>query len=708
MKFYPLLVVLLLINQLSFSQTSKFQPKDTTDSNSIVRRVHRIKELEVRTNMSVANIKSGSSGINIDISELKKLPNIIGDADPFKSLQYMGGISQAGDASANMTVRGGNNDQNLVLLNGCVIQNPTHVLGLFSVFNPDLIDQMKYIKTGIPAEYGGRLSSVVDIKNFSNIPGKLQIDGSAGLIASRLSVRMPLNKKLSLYASQRGSYIGSFVIPMLVKFGIDNRLAQNNFEFSDTNAGINYVLSPDTKISAHFYSGNDRISVSQNLKYSIDDNSSKWGNKALGVQLNHIFSDRFSMVHYLNATEFFLNSKVNWLTNNYLLNSHNKAIHLKSDFVYILKQHALKAGLETSVNQILPAKITQSETTNSETAGILYKNQDFACYIRDEWETGNLVMNFGLRANYQFINPDSTPLSANFPVRNHGIYGGIEPRLFSRWLVSKNSSLKFSASKHYQHLNRVQVVNFGVPLEIIIPASAIGKSASLWHFSGGYFQNLYENKWEMSAEIYYKSFSNLLEYGGTLNDLFSEQQLIDRVYSGKGRAYGAEFMLKKNEGRFTGWLNYTLGWNYRQFDDINQGKAYLATNDRRHDLSVIGMYQLTNKISLSATFVYASGSRLNLPRSWFILDNKVVLEYGKFNSFQMPDYHRLDISMNYKLKPFLRINSELNFAVYNLYNRANPFQVYFSTLSAKNTYDYKIKMSYLIPVLPSISWVFHY
>lgn len=703
------LFIFALIFPFAFSQQKHFLIKDTTDSNSIVNKVQTIRELEVRSKMATANIKSGSGGLIIDVAELRKLPNIVGDADPFKALQYLGGISQAGDASANMNVRGGNNDQNLVILNGCIIQNPTHVLGLFSVFNPDLIDLMRFYKTGIPAEYGGRLSSVIDIKNFSKIPHRVQVDGSVGLISLRLALKLPLSDKFSLYASQRGSYIGAFVIPMLIKAGVNEKLAQNNFEFSDTNVGFNYTISPATKLSGHFYTGNDRISISQSVKFSIDDNLSRWGNRVLGLQLNHIFSEKFSMAHNLNATEFYLQSKVNWLTINYSLNSLNRMLNYKSDFIYLLNRHTLKTGLEVSYNQTLPAKITQSDNTlalplQSE---LLFRNSDLTLYMRDEWEQGNLLLNIGLRAALHIPSTFNETLESLQAIKPD-LYGGLEPRFFARWLFDKQSSVKLSATRHFQYLSRVPVVNFGVPLEILVPVSAVGKQSSLWHFSGGYFRNIFENKWELSAEMYYKSFSNLLEFGGNLNDLFSEQQLLTKMYTGKGWAYGAEFLAKKNTGRFTGWLAYTLGWNYRQFDNINSGRPYLATNDRRHDFSMIGMYQLSDRINFSATFVYATGSRLNLPRSWFVVDNKVVLEYSGYNSFQMPAYNRFDIAMNYKLKPFYNINSELNFAIYNLYNRANPFQVYYSTSNVANSMDFKIKMTYLIPILPSLSWTFHF
>jgi hypothetical protein len=706
MKRVGILFGLFCFINIIFAQQKQVLIKDTTDSNSIVNKVQTIKELEVRSKMAAANIKLGSGGLVIDVAELRKLPNIVGDADPFKALQYMGGISQAGDASANMNVRGGNNDQNLILLNGCNIQNPTHVLGLFSVFNPDLMDQMRFYKTGIPAEYGGRLSSVIDVKNFSNIPDKVHIDGGVGLISSRLALKVPLSDKFSLYASQRGSYIGAFVVPMLIKAGINEKLAQNDFEFSDTNVGFNYRITSRTKLSGHFYSGNDRISITENAKFALDNNKSEWGNRVAGIQLQHIFSERFSMVHALNSSEFYMRSGVSWLANNYSLRSNNSALSYKSDFVYQFNNHTIKSGIEASFNKTLPAFIRLSTVdSSSEIPTNINKSVEMAVYMRDEIEYDNLLVNVGLRAGLQqqIQNGEvNNVLSNNIPK-----YTGLEPRLFSRWLINEQSSVKASASRHIQYFSRVPVLNFGVPLEIFVPASTSIKPASVWHFSGGYFRNFNNNSYECSAELYFKSFRNLIEFGGNMNDLFAADKIMEVMYQGKGWAYGAEFMVRKNVGNLTGWINYTLGWNYRQFDQINDGIAFAATTDRRHDLTAVLMYKLNNKWSISATYSYATGSRLNLPRSWFVIDNKVVLEYSKYNAFSMPDYHRLDVSANYKLKPFWNVKSELNFSVYNVYNRANPFQVYFQTTNIANSMDFKIKMSYLLPILPSISWTFH-
>ncbi len=711
MKHILFALAAIFVTLITYAQQTYHILKDTTDSNSIVLKTQQIKEVDVRSRYPLSKIKSVSSGISVDVNELKKIPNLMGDSDPFKALQYMGGISQAGEASANINVRGGDNDQNLILLNGSQVESPTHILGLFSIFNPELIDQMRYYKSGIPAEYGGRLSSVIDIRNNVQTPDKTEIAGNLGILASRISVKTSINKDVAVYAALRMSYLGAVVMPALVCLGIDPKLAQNNFEFYDTNLGFNYKLSAATRLSGHFYAGNDRLEVSSNSKFAIEDNTSSWGNRVGGVQLSHVFTPLFSMIHSFNVSNFNMATSLNWLNAPYNVNSDRTTYNYKSDFILIANNHNFKTGFDFMVANLLPFAFNK-ETNDTLNFSLKYNQfTNIALYFRDEWEKGPLLINAGIRAGVHLKHPDrlyNTSMRIKDLMSTEKLYTAIEPRFFSRLMLNEVSSLKVSATKHFQFSNRVQLINLGLPVEIFVSASEHIKPASLWHFSGGYFRSLNDNKWEFSVEAYYKTFSNLLEYGGKLNDLMTEDNVETLLFRGRGYAYGSEFMLRKNFGNFTGWFNYTLGWNFRQFDDINNGLPYLATNDRRHDMSLIGIYQVNDKLTLNATYVYATGSRLNLPRSWYIVDGNVVLEYSKHNSFVMPDYHRLDLSLVYKLPVWNKLHSELNFSLYNVYNRANPFMVYYKTVADEGNFDYQIKMHYLIPILPSLSWTFRF
>ena len=696
--------------QYAVSQ-EKNKLKTDSLSSSISKKIVDIQEVEVIGRLKDANIKSGSTGLNIDVKELKSLPRFIGETDPYKALQYMGGVSQAGEANSGLYVRGGNNDQNLILLNGTMIQNPTHVLGMFSVFNPDLISQMHFVKSGMSAEYGGRLSSIVDISTTTTIPENTDIKGSIGLISSRLSAQIPLSSKFSIYASWRGSYISSTVLPVLALLGTDSLLTQNRYEFWDVNAGFTYKLSPHTKLTGHFYTGNDEINIGTLKNLYLHANSTIWGNTAAGLQLKTIFNENWSMNHQLNYSKFQIQSALDWsssILKPTTIQSQFQNITYKNDFFYSNGLHSFKFGTELSNNSAIPNFISSDSVSSLKINAIHYSinSTQLALYFRDEWNWNQFQFNLGLRANlYAHIGPytdyqnvGNTIYSTNSIIKT---YSGLEPRFFSRYLIDSQSSIKLSATRHYQFLNQIPVFSIGIPTDLQIPASLYVKPQASWHFSGGYFRNFNENDWEFSVELYYKTLENLLEFKNSIANTFANGVFEKDLLVGNGWTYGSELKVRKNYGKFTGWISYNLGWSYRKFDGINNGVPFLAQNDRRHDLSIIGMYQLNNRLSFSTVFVYATGNRLNLPVSWFIIDNKYVLEYGKYNAFEMPAYHRLDVSANYKLKKWHNIDSELNFSIYNVYNRANPFQVNFSASIQR------IKMTYLLPIIPSVSWTFH-
>ncbi|MDD3320585.1 MAG: TonB-dependent receptor plug domain-containing protein [Paludibacter sp.] len=710
MRKIVLFYFLLATAQIAVAQEKHVLITDTADSKSITKNVFDIEEVQVTAKLSDANLKSGSTGLLIDVKQLKQLPKLIGESDPYKALQYMGGVSQAGEANSGLYVRGGNNDQNLILFNGSMIQNPTHVLGMFSVFNPDLIGEMRFIKSGMPAEYGGRLSSIVEINTDNSIPDSLKIKGSVGLISSRISTQIPIERKISIYASWRGSYISSIILPLLSKVGIDSLLTQNKYEFWDANAGFIYNISQKTRLTGSFYIGKDDFRAGELKQVNLSSNYTFWQNTTAGIQLNHIFNEKWSMNHQLNYSEFQIQTTLDWYNSKQSIKSQLKNINYKSDFFNIINNnHKLKFGVEISYYNALPNHFTSDSIVSSDvnTDYNYIHSTQITFYGRDEWTWRNWQFNLGLRTNlYAHIGPytDFNEIADIIYNKNKIIktYSGIEPRFFSRYLINSKSSIKVSATNHIQYLNQIPIFSIGIPMDLQIPASLFVKPQESWHFSGGYFRNLDDNNWEISIEVYYKNFKNLLEFNNGENGTFSNGMYENSLQSGTGWTYGSEWKLSKNYGKLTGWISYNLAWNYRQFSEINNGLPFLDRNDRRHDLSVVGMYEIDKKWHLSAVFVYATGSRLNLPLSWFIIDNKYVLEYGKYNAFVMPAYHRLDVSLNYKLKPWHGINSELDFSIYNLYNRYNPYQIYF------NPANQKIMMSYLLPIIPSISWNFKF
>ena len=667
----------------------------------------QLNSVTVSSKLKDANIKSGSTGISIDIDDIKLLPKIIGDADPFKALQYISGVSQTGEAKSGLFVRGGNNDQNLILFNGIQIQNPTHILGLFSSFNPELTEQITFIKAGIPAEYGGCLSSVLDISTSLNIPEKFTLDGSIGLISSRFTIKVPIAKKISFYAAARSSYINLIIMPFLEKIGIDKDITSNKYGFYDINAGFNYKVNSKNIVSGHFYFNTDYLKMVNIRNLYLGNSKMQWSNLGFSLQHTSAFSDSFLFHQQFSLSNF--NMDLKWADLLIGTTSKYNSTVYKADFTNLYRLHNFKYGVECSYNMSFPNFLEAAAVSNVQ--GSSEYNSIYSAFtslfFRDEINFKKLQINVGIRANVYFHLGDYT----DYREGNNNVYYkkgkivkpyfGVEPRLFIRYLLNNVSSVKFSASRNIQFLNQIPTINFGIPADFQMPASLYVKPQASWHFSGGYFHNFKNNMWETSVEAYYKNMENQLEMpNGDFMEIFTKN-VEQTVLSGKGYAYGLELSVKKTEGKITGWLSYNLSWTWRQFREINNGKPFLANNDRRHNASLVLMYKLNEHWDFSAVFVYATGSKMNLPLSWYVLGEKLMLEYGDYNAFELPAYHRLDLSVNYKFKSFRRFSSELNLSVYNVYNRKNPFQVYYNTTDG-------FGMSYLLPIIPYLSYTFHF
>lgn len=687
--------------------------RDSADERSITKQTFQIRELEVKARLADHNIRSGSTGITFEPKLLELLPRVAGESDPFKAIQYLGGVSVTGEANSGLYVRGGNNDQNLILFNGALIQNPNHVLGIFSVFNPDIVESMNFMKAAIPTEYGGRLSAVVDVESKKNIPDSMEVSGNLGFISSKLAVSLPLSRNFAVYASGRTSYLGKTVLPVMTKLGVDSLLTGNSYEFWDLNAGFTLMTKNANRLSGHFYKGKDEIKINQLKKIVLDENNTGWSNTSAGLEYFIRKDEHTSFTQRLNFSKFEISTAMNWYGSDYSIQSDFSQLHYNAGLFKIIRNHKLKAGLDLFLYQSNPHFI------NADSAALysiiskrrsIYATQQ-TIYLRDEWERGPWQFNLGVRLNhYQHFGPYSHWVNDGEKTENTGKnlknYVDFEPRLFARYLLAHNASLKISASRMVQYLNQVPISNFGIPADLNLPAGLYVLPQKSWHFSGGYFVNLWDNDLEFSAEIYYKTLENQLEFTSSLGNLFSEIPLEQNLLKGRGWSYGMDSKLKFSKGNFTSWVNYNPGWSYRQFDQINDGLPYLANNDRRNNLSVVLVYHLNPRLDFSAVFVYADGNRLNLPLSWYVIEKKIIFEYGKYNAFQMPAYHRLDFSANYKLKTKGHLKSELNLSVYNVYNRANPYNVYFNTTDEQGNQTLKLKMAYLLPIIPSLSWKF--
>ena len=685
--------------------------QEATKQDSLEKTTRMIRQVEVNAQSSDDNIRSGSVGSLIDVKEVKLLPKFLGESDPYKSLQYLGGVSQPGEGSGALYVRGGNADQNQVIFNGSTVHTSNHILGIFSIFNSDVVDQMRFVKSGIPAEYGNKLSSVVDINTSTNIPEKTALNGSIGFILSRLAIKIPIKNRFCMYGAVRGSYLSYTVLPMLRQLKIDTAYTNSRYDFYDINTGFIYKYNNRSIFSGHFYTGNDAIQVG-NFKRAVNFNRNvtDWTNLAFSTHFNRIFTATYSMHMQLSYSGFRLMSTLNWLGSFNELQTRKKVLNYRCDFLQLHHGHSIKYGANLDFNYLIPKR-----SFGDSLLPIDYNKQYKVCrnvlgsiYLRDEWSVGDWQYNLGVRLNgYLSMADQNLQNEQSYKLSPTCFRTTIDPRMYVRYRISDDQSLKASIMRMTQFNSQVPVFSMGVPFDVLISANEKIAPLSSWQYSMGYFKNFSNNKFETSVECYYKSMNHLLEYNNSITSSILSNVEDDNLLRGNGWASGAEFTGHYTSGNWSGWITYNLGWTRRQFDGINAGESYFAQNDRRHDLSLALIYKQKQRWSFSALFVYATGSRLNLPVSWYIINNNVIWEYKKYNSFQLPDYHRLDLSATYQLKPIAGIRSEINFSIYNAYNRANPYQVFFSTITSGKAYDFKIKMAYMLPIIPSFSWIFH-
>lgn len=661
-----------------------------------------LNEVEINASRNNDNVQKAKMGvIDIPVQKIKDLPAILGETDVLKVIQLLPGVLSGNEGTTGFFVRGGNSDQNLVQLDEAVVYNPNHLFGLFSTFNTRALNNVTLIKGGFPAQYGGRLSSILDITMKEGNNRHYKVEGGIGLISSQLTVEGPIKKdKASFIISTRRTYLDLLVKPFLPK-GV-----KTSYYFYDVNAKINWAITPKDRFFLSIFTGNDNAAYteSNSINYGI-----KFGNSTATLRWNHLFGQKL-----------FVNTS--FIYNTYLLNlttsqdkyyaqvySGIKDANGKTEFQYFPNsKHLLRFGLNYTYHTFSSAgksaKIPKDQQiTKIESAKIppRYSNE-IAAYINDEYTINRyLSFNGGLRL------PGFLDKSIS--------YYAVEPRATIKVSVDSNSSIKAAYTVMNQFLHIVPSSTASLPFDIWIPSSALTKPERSEQYALGYFRNFKENKYEASFEMYYKTMQNQVAFReGT--QLLEQKNIDSSLVYGKGWSYGAEFFLKKNEGKFTGWLSYTLSWTYQQFDDLNFGKKFPFKYDRRHVLSLVGVYDLNKKWTFSADFVFSTGSAYTLPTGRIGITNGgslydgVYYVYDERNNYRMNIYHRLDIGAThhkdkilFKKYPFV---SEWTFSIYNVYSHRNPYFVYLSVDPVTNTPQ--AKQVSLLPIIPSVSYNFKF
>jgi hypothetical protein len=605
------------------------------------------------------------------------------------------------------------------------------------VFNSDAVKSVNLIKGGMPANFGGRMSSVLEVHMNEGNNKKFHVKGGIGVISSRLTIEGPLVKnKGSFIISARRTYID-----LIMKAAIPDSspFAGSSYYFYDVNAKFNYKIGEKDRILLSGYYGKDVFSF-KDKKGGFGVNM-PWGNGIAALRWNHLFTNKL----FMNVTGTFSDYMFKFGSQQdqfrFELASGIRDIGGKVDFSYFPNsRHRIKWGADYIYHTFTPSSVSaQSDSVVFDTGSPqkLYSHES-AIYALDDFDLNEkLRLNIGLRYSmYQHVGPFTRYIKGDISKPDTAInyskgdvlkfYHGLEPRLSLRWLLDENSSIKAGYSYNYQYVHLTSLSAVSLPTDIWFPSTDKVKPQQGWQGSIGYFRNFKDNKYEFSVEAYYKGMKNLIEYkegalpGDNVND-----NTDNLLVFGKGWAYGIEFFLKKSVGKFTGWIGYTWAKTERKFPDLNNGNVYPAKYDRRHDLSIVGTYKLNERWTFSSAFIYATGNTLTLPTSWYIQDQNLLYNYGARNSTRMAPYHRLDISATLYDKPTKMVTdkatgkemevkknfrSDWTFSVYNVYNRSNPFFLYVDSNGNFSSGDFKItvKQVSLFPIIPSVTWNFQF
>ena len=712
------------ISHIAYSEKSFLLSLDSsiTINVDLVPKTFSNAEVVVYSKKRDANVRNAQMGkVDLTMTQIKNIPAFMGEVDLLKAIQLIPGVRNAGEGNAGFYVRGGGPDQNLILLDDATVYNTGHLFGFFSIFNSDAIKNVSLIKGGMPAQYGGRLSSVVDVAMKDGNMRQLQIDGGVGLIASRFSIQGPLKKdKASFIVSARRTYADALAKPFIKK---TSNFYGSGYYFYDLNAKLNYRFSDKDRLFLSGYFGRDVFDF-VNTKRSFSTNI-PWGNSTASLRWNHVFNRRL----FSNTTLLYNDYKFRFSARQenfeIALSSGIKDGGLKTDFdFYPLPNHKLKFGGMVTFHQFIPNVVSGRQdsvifTPNNE--GTKYAVES-AVYLQDDWEIGERwKINYGLSwSHFTQVGPykkflrdadgnklDSTVYNSLEPVKT---YGGPEPRMTIRYAIDAATSIKASVSRNLQYIHLVSNSGNTLPTDLWVPSTYLVKPQKSWLYALGLFKNFDDNRIEASAEFYYKSMQNQIDYkeGYTpsLNDPESE------FVFGKGWSYGTELFVNKTRGRFTGWFGYTLSWTWRHFKDLNEGMRYPAKYDRRHDLSIVAGYEANKKWKLGAVFVYGTGNAMTLPERFYLINGVLTQEYSRLNQYRMKAYHRLDLSATFTPVPKKnrKLKSYWVFSIYNVYSRLNPYFIYFDQNGSAQNGDLKVEARQvsLFPILPAVTWNFKF
>lgn len=672
--------------------------KDTVLSIILEKDTSVLREVTV-FNAKKSSITSLSGGkLLLNLKELFSVPTLLGTTDIIKILQLTPGVQNSGDANGYLYVRGGDPGHNSMLYGGTPIYGMSHLLGIFPFYNADHIQEVEFDKSSSNAKYGGRLSSTTLLLPNKKVPSEIGVQGNLGLLASQVTLALPMGKKSGFYVSGRKTYIDEIIIPLLNSFSENNEIQNLKYGFSDYNLTFISEISKNNALSIDVFSSADKFKIKDD-KIALKTNL-KWGNFTLSPTLTSKLSSKTTMSNSIYYTKYTNDLVMQQATMQLGVSSFVQDFGLVNSIRFLVKKIQFESGLQYVHHNLQPQKIQiegLGANVNSDINGVIKANETAVFVTAKPKFSDYLTAEFGLRVNYY-----NSGLKSNS-------YLKLEPRIVLNYYPDKIFSFYTSYNRQNQFLSLITTSSVGLPTDFWMASSDGIAPQTSDEFSIGSNQTI-SKSFTTTFGGFYRSMKNLLEYPYGVTQFNEVSTFKNDLQVGKGTAYGLEMMLQKNTGKFKGWLSYTLSWSNRDFDGINNGNTYFAKYDRRHNLALVGMYDLNLKWNFGISQIYSSGNRFTMPTSWYFTNNNPVKEYSEYNNAQMPNYIRTDLSINYFFVKNAKKESALNFSIFNTFNVENPIYVVLNIKVDEGNQSVVVEKEkkYLYRILPSLSWRFKF
>ena len=666
----------------------------------------KLQEVVVSGQRTNTNVTSTEMGVNkLEVREVKSIPVLLGEKDVLKTIQLLPGIESAGEGSTGFYARGGGADQNLIVLDEAPVYNSSHLLGFLSVFNSDAIKDVKVMTGAIPAQYGGRLSSVLDIRTNDGNMKEFGGTGGIGLIASRLTLDGPIVKDQgSFIISGRRTYADLFL-----RLSNDTTINRASLYFYDLNAKANYSLGTSDRVFLSGYFGRDNFDYPNTFGFN-------WGNATATARWNHLFADNLFSNTSLIFSNYEYTNVVGAGTSQFQISSGIQDLNFKTDFEFFPgSDNTIRFGLNSVYHTFLPGAITAGPTSSANSITLEHRYAlENAAYVSQELGVlPDLKLNYGLRfSTFSLLGPGHIyTYDDNGDVQDTSVYGpgkfittftSLEPRLAANFLLDRTSSIKASYTRTSQYLHLLSNSTTTNPSDLWVPSSNNVRPEYADQVDLGYFRNFSDNEYEASVQLYYKNMQNLIDYKNGA-DLQLNPTVESLLRYGRGWSYGLELLVRKTFGKFSGWLSYTLSRTQEQIPGINNGQPFPARQDRTHDISIVAIYNYSDTWTFSAVWVYYTGNAVTFPSGNYWIDGRLVPYYTERNGYRMPAYHRLDLSATWTLGP----HSNLNFSLYNAYDRMNAYSINFRQDPNDPNKTQAVQTTFF-PIIPSVTYNFSF